>query len=909
MVILSSWFVILLIHVLFSTTFITTFIIGLVINSQIRQYTLICITWCLWLFGTLLFSFGRIMVGAYHTSRISINIIFFTASSLLLRISLLARSYITDKDNLYYQLEGAKTYDEWYKIGNKLDCLCGGNEWRKVEETDEYQWIYVKDYIIRLQRARSENDIKQIMFLLRWCCHRNFASISNPVLYDKAFCGTKILIEKFETEIIDILKFLSSAAIQDRNELEFQNSKELPGNETDQEIKEMNNILEKYKESMKQYCTESIEFGVDGVGDTMVENKCNLTITSSSTNSEFNKDEISQQLITSLCFNENENKEISPITIEDNKNYDVKYKTSDSVLKDLDIKNEVDRTSSKEEDGIINLKYNSKTNITIKSGKTSSVTESSSESMQILASSSSNLSLSSLPEFRSTKKDVSVQTCEYCLGIEINKMSMGSTNMDVSYELQNINKEKVNGDLNRTILGSDRNSNTCMNMQICKENEISKSYLSVISPRNTTQCICKNMSINLDTAKSYIQKMGIMLNSPLKYPNWSLYKSMSTRPLICEMSTEMSGIVHNKDGILQFLELLGHSIGRTALCLSGGGALAMYHLGVVKVLMQQNIMPNIINGTSGGSIVAAILAITNNDDILKNYIQPTVSNMYGHRWFPPFSVQIRHFLVKGYMVNPKEFTKTCQMYFKNYTFLEAYKLTGRIVTITISPTHNNTELIEPLVLNCITTPDVLLWSAVVASCSLPGLMPVTELYAKDNHTNRTIRYFPPGMKWMDGSINQDVPHKELSTLFNVRQFIVSQVNPHHVPFVQIHNKNKIILYSERKLLYNILNWLTLDIKYRYIKLAKLKLIPKLFGKDVSNFWMLQDVEGHVTITPRVSLFDWYRCVNHPSYDDMLHFINEGERRTWPHVMRIKHMSLLENAIKECITKIKQGIII
>ncbi|OII75923.1 patatin-like phospholipase family protein [Cryptosporidium andersoni] len=862
MVILSSWFVILLIHILFSTTFITTFIIGLVINSQIRQYTLICITWCLWLFGTLLFSFGRIMVGAYHTSRISLNIIFFTVSSLLLRISLLARSYITDKDNLYYQLEGAKTYDEWYKIGNKLDYLCGGNEWREIEETDEYQWIYVKDYIIRLQRARSENDIKQIMFLLRWCCHRNFASISNPVLYDKAFCGTKILIEKFETEIIDILEFLSSVAIEDRNKLEFQNSKELPGNETDQKIKEVNNISEKYRESMKQCCTESAEFGVDDIDNIMVENRCNLTITSSSTSSEFNKDEISQQLITSFCFNKNENKEINPIIMEDNNNYYMKYKTSGFVLKDLDIKNEIYRTNSKEEDGVINLKYNNKTNMTVQSGKIS-VTESSSESMPILASSSSNLSLSSFPEFRSTKKDVSVQTCEYFLGIEINKMTVGSAN----------------------------------------------SYLSIISPQNTTQCICKNMSINLDIAKSYIQKVGIMLNSPLKYPSWSLYRSMSTRPLICEILTEISDIVHDRDGILQFLELLGHSIGRTALCLSGGGALAMYHLGVVKVLMQQNIMPNIINGTSGGSIVAAILAITNNDEILKNYIQPTVSNMYGHRWFPPFSVQIRHFLVKGYMVNPKEFTKTCQMYFKNYTFLEAYKLTGRIVTITISPTHNNTELIEPLVLNCITTPDVLLWSAVVASCSLPGLMPVTELYAKDNHTNRTIRYFPPGMKWMDGSINQDVPHKELSTLFNVRQFIVSQVNPHHVPFVQIHNKNKVMLYSERKFLYNILNWLTLDIKYRYIKLAKLKLIPKLFGKDVSNFWMLQDVEGHVTITPRVSLFDWYRCVNHPSYDDMLHFINEGERRTWPHVMRIKHMSLLENAIKESIKKIKQGIII
>ncbi|KAF7457099.1 hypothetical protein HWI79_2335 [Cryptosporidium felis] len=423
--------------------------------------------------------------------------------------------------------------------------------------------------------------------------------------------------------------------------------------------------------------------------------------------------------------------------------------------------------------------------------------------------------------------------------------------------------------------------------------------LRSVSMQNLRECDCKESAVIED----------LSWNS-----DWELYSRQENKKLVNINSFETSsGLLLSSKiedtasaSLIHYLELLGHSTGKTALCLSGGGALAMYHLGVVKVLLEQNIMPKIINGTSGGSIVAAILATKSNEEILSEYIKPTVSNMHGHRWFPPLLDQIRHFLVKGYMIDPKDFIKTCQTYFKNYTFYEAYKLTGRIVTITVSPTHVSPEFSEPLVLNCVTTPDILLWSAVAASCALPGLMPVAELFAKENQTNRIIRYFPPGMKWMDGSISQDIPHKELSTLFNVRQFIVSQVNPHHVPFVSVGPTSTIIVHSERTFLHNVLNWLTLDIKYRYTKLAKLKLIPKLFGKDVSNFWMLQEVEGHVTITPKVSLFDWYRCINHPSYDDMLHYISEGERRTWPHVMRIKHMNFLEIVIKDTIHNIKFG---
>src|SRR5690348_9710056 len=46
--------------------------------------------------------------------------------------------------------------------------------------------------------------------------------------------------------------------------------------------------------------------------------------------------------------------------------------------------------------------------------------------------------------------------------------------------------------------------------------------------------------------------------------------------------------------------------GRTALLLSGGATLGLVHAGVVKVLWHERLLPRIINGSSGGAIIASI---------------------------------------------------------------------------------------------------------------------------------------------------------------------------------------------------------------------------------------------------------------------------------------------------------------
>jgi TAG lipase / steryl ester hydrolase / phospholipase A2 / LPA acyltransferase len=129
----------------------------------------------------------------------------------------------------------------------------------------------------------------------------------------------------------------------------------------------------------------------------------------------------------------------------------------------------------------------------------------------------------------------------------------------------------------------------------------------------------------------------------------------------------------------------------------------------------------------------------------------------------------------------------------NLTFQEAYDMTGRILVVTVcSPRKHE----PPRCLNYLTSPHVLIWSAVTASCAFPGLFEAQELMAKDRF-GETIPFHAPFLlgieegtgvptrRWRDGSLESDLPIKRLKELFNVNHFIVSQANPHIAPLLRL----------------------------------------------------------------------------------------------------------------------------
>lgn len=84
------------------------------------------------------------------------------------------------------------------------------------------------------------------------------------------------------------------------------------------------------------------------------------------------------------------------------------------------------------------------------------------------------------------------------------------------------------------------------------------------------------------------------------------------------------------DARLAFFNETRHSYGRTALLLSGGAALGFYHVGVVKTLMQNRLMPRVLGGSSAGSIVCAMVGTRTDEECESDFFNLQGTDAPGH---------------------------------------------------------------------------------------------------------------------------------------------------------------------------------------------------------------------------------------------------------------------------------------
>ena len=85
-------------------------------------------------------------------------------------------------------------------------------------------------------------------------------------------------------------------------------------------------------------------------------------------------------------------------------------------------------------------------------------------------------------------------------------------------------------------------------------------------------------------------------------------------------------------------------------------------------------------------------------------------------------------------------------------------------------------------LNAITSPNVYIRKAVMASCAVPGIYPPVILEAKNKNGRR--QPYLPQRRWVDGSVSEDLPAKRLARLYGVNHYVASQTNPVVLWFIQ-----------------------------------------------------------------------------------------------------------------------------
>ena len=186
------------------------------------------------------------------------------------------------------------------------------------------------------------------------------------------------------------------------------------------------------------------------------------------------------------------------------------------------------------------------------------------------------------------------------------------------------------------------------------------------------------------------------------------------------------------------------NFGRTALCLSGGASFAWYHYGIVRALLDASLLPDVVTGTSGGALVAALIA-TRTDKELRAILVPALA----HRITAcgePFFTWFPRWWRTGARFDSLKWARQCSWFTRgSTTFREAYERTGRILNVSCVPSDPHSPTI---LTNYLTAPDCVIWSAVLASAAVPGILnPIPMMMKK---ADGTLVPYSFGHKWKDG---------------------------------------------------------------------------------------------------------------------------------------------------------------
>lgn len=234
------------------------------------------------------------------------------------------------------------------------------------------------------------------------------------------------------------------------------------------------------------------------------------------------------------------------------------------------------------------------------------------------------------------------------------------------------------------------------------------------------------------------------------------------------------------------------------------------------------------------------------------------------------------------------------------TFREAYERTGRILNVSCVPADPHSPTI---LCNYLTSPDCVIWSAVIASAAVPGILNPVVLMMKNK--DGTLSPYSFGHKWKDGSLRTDIPIKALNLHFNVNFTIVSQVNPHISLFFfssrgtvgspVTHRRGRgwrggfLGSATEQYIKLDLTKWLKV--------LKHLELLPRPMGQDWSQLW-LQQFGGTITIWPQGRPSDLAHILSDPGMDRLARMIHEGQQSAFPKLKFVSNRLRVERLIEQ-----------
>ncbi len=347
---------------------------------------------------------------------------------------------------------------------------------------------------------------------------------------------------------------------------------------------------------------------------------------------------------------------------------------------------------------------------------------------------------------------------------------------------------------------------------------------------------------------------------------------------------------------IEFFYRANVCFGRSALMLSGGGVMGFLHLGVVNVLVQQGLLPRVISGSSAGSLIAGVLAC-HSDDELQRFSDPTIVRSEAAR---DVGFLRRMLLGMGPQITLDDLETLVEGLVPNMTFADAYAKTGRQVSVTVAPAepHQRSRL-----LNAVTSPNVYIRSAIMASCAVPGVFPPVMLMARNVHGEP--QPYLPGRRWIDGSVADDLPAKRLSRLYSTNHYIVSMVNPVATLFL---NQGE-----EHSPLRRAVGTLGIGVGREILNFYRD--LAQRHGDNWPRFNMMlhglhalmdQEYSGDINIVPTLRTANPLRLLSHLDEEELVNIVVEGERACFEKVEAIRRCTMISRTLEDILYRFEYG---
>ena len=340
-----------------------------------------------------------------------------------------------------------------------------------------------------------------------------------------------------------------------------------------------------------------------------------------------------------------------------------------------------------------------------------------------------------------------------------------------------------------------------------------------------------------------------------------------------------------------FYKRASECFGRTALMLSGAGSLGPFHIGVVKALNEQGLLPNIISGASAGSICAAVAGTRPDTDLERMLNTDEIVNS-----MTSVGTQKR----TSTRVQRQDVVEMLEVMIPDMTFEEAYEETGRYINVSVAPAAVNQRA---RVLNAIISPNACIREAVLASCAIPGVFPAVTLAAKTRTGER--KPYVATRKWVDGSITHDMPARRLTRLYGVNHFISSQTNPFVLWTTQ--DPNSTSLFSQLSSVYQsaMRDW------SKAVYPFTMNLVRNVYPANImTRMWfglLTQSYTADINISPTQRFVNPAKLLSVLTPQETFDLIRAGEEATWPKIEMIRNCTAVSRQIDATLKGIEESI--